>query len=74
MGAIPQTMIDLGGGMGTAQEWNDIYETIQFGLRISLDDRFEFSEKRFNNVATNHERHLPNSKSALETEMSVEPR
>jgi hypothetical protein len=55
VGAVSQITVDLGLCVVAAQQWNDVYEAIEFGLRVSLDDRLEFSKKRFDNIAADDE-------------------
>ena len=73
VGAIVQGLIDLDAGVSPTQEREDVKKAIEFGLRISLDDGFEFSEERFDDVTADQKRELSDSESALDLKMALEP-
>ena len=60
--------------MGTAKQRDNINESIEFGLRVSLDDCFKLSKQRFNDVTADKKRELSDCEFALDVEMPVKPR
>ena len=60
-------------GVIAAKQWDHVKEAVKFGLRVSLNDRFEFSEKGFYGVAADEKGLIPNPEGAMDTNVFCEP-
>ena len=59
--------------MSTTKKRDNINESIEFSLRVSLDDCLKLSEQRFDGVTADKKRKLSDCESALDMEMPVKP-
>ena len=59
--------------MSATKQRDNINESVEFGLRVSLDDGLKLSEQRFDGVTADKKRTLSDCESALDMKMPVEP-
>src|SRR3974377_1635956 len=73
MGTIFERLVDSVGSQVSAKKRQHVNQLIEFGLGVALNDGFEGTEKRFDDVATHRKREVADLQEALDADMFFEP-